>query len=86
MVQVEVNRFTGRIISTGYIPYYVYRGKIDGQYQYYVIPTLLYINKVYDFRLPAYDSIALVRVHQAMTERLSDFIPIFADFFEMEDK
>ena len=86
MVQVEVNRFTGRIISTGYIPYYVYRGKIDGQYQYYVIPTLPYINKVYDFRLPAYDSIALVRVHQAMTERLSDFIPIFADFFEMEDK
>ena len=86
MVQVEVNRFTGRVLSTGYIPYYVYRGKIDGQYQYYVIPTLPYINKVYDFRLPAYDSIALVRVHQAMMERLSDFIPIFADFFEMEDK
>jgi len=86
MVQVEVNRFTGRVISTGYIPYYIYRGKIDGLYQYYVIPTLYYINKVYDFRLPVYDSIALVRVHQAMTERLSDFIPIFADFFEMEEK
>ena len=86
MVQVEVNKFTGRVISTGYIPYYVYRGKIDGQYQYYVIPTIPYINKEYDFRLPIYDSLALVRVHEAMTERLSDFIPIFADYFEMEDK
>ena len=86
MVQIEVNRFTGRVLSTGYIPYYVYRGKIDGLYQYYVIPTIPYINKEYDFRLPSFDSIALVRVHQAMTERLSDFIPIFADFNELEDK
>ena len=86
MVQVSVNRFTGRVISTGYIPYYVYRGKIDGQYQYYVIPTIPYINNEYDFRLPVYDSISLVRVHQAMTERLSDFIPIFASFFEIEVK
>ena len=86
MVQVAVNRFTGRVLETGYIPYYVFKGVIDGKYQYYVIPTIPYINNRYDFRLPAYDSISLVRVHQAMTERLSDFIPIFADFFEIEDK
>ncbi len=80
MVQAAVNRFTGRVIETGYIPYYVFKGVIDGKYQYYVIPTIPYINNRYDFRLPAYDSISLVKVHQALTERLSDFIPIFADF------
>lgn len=81
-----VNRFTGRVVSTGYIPYYVYRGKIDGKYQFYVIPTLYYINKVYDLRLPTSDSLALMKVHQAMTERLSEFIPIFANHLEIEDK
>ena len=86
MVQAEVNRFTGRVISTGYIPYYVFKGTIEGKYQFYIIPTLPYINNRYDFRLPLRDSLALVRVHQDMTERLSDFIPIFADVFEMEDK
>ena len=86
MVQVQVNRFTGRVIETGYIPYYVFRGIIDGKYQFYVIPTIPYINNRYDFRLPVSDSLDLVRVHHAMMERLSDFIPIFADFNELEDK
>lgn len=86
MVQVTVNRFTGRVISANYIPYYVYRGLIHGHYQYYVIPTLCFINNRYDFRLPRHDSIALMTVHRAMTERLSNFIPIFADDFEIEDK
>lgn len=80
MVQAAVNRFTGRVIETGYIPYYVFKGVMNSKYQYYVIPTIPYINNRYDFRLPAYDSISLVKVHQALTERLSDFIPIFADF------
>ena len=86
MVQVSVNRFTGRVIETGYIPYYVFKGLIDGKYQYYVIPTIPYINNRCNFRLPAYDSMALVRVHNAMVDRLSDFIPIFADSFEIEEK
>lgn len=86
MIQVAVNRFTGRVISTNYIPYYVHRGYIHGKYQFYVVPTLPFINNRYDFQLPYHDSIALVKVHQAMTERLMDFIPIFADDFEIEDK
>ena len=86
MIQVAVNRFTGRVISTNYIPYYVHRGLIDGKYQFYVVPTLPYINNRYDFRLPYRDSVALVTVHRTMTERLMDFIPIFADDFEIEDQ
>ena len=86
MVQVAVNRFTGRILSTNYIPYYVHRGYIHGAYQFYVVPTFPYINNRYDFRLPTHDSVALVNVHRAMTERLTDFIPIFADGFEIENQ
>ena len=86
MIQVAVNRFTGRVVSTNYIPYYVHRGLIHGEYQFYVVPTLPYINNRYDFRLPYRDSIALVTVHRAMTERLMDFIPIFADDFEIENQ
>ncbi len=86
MVQVEVNRFTGRVISTHYLPYYVHRGYIHGKNQFYVVPTIPYINNRYDFRLPYRDSVALVTVHRAMTERLKDFIPIFADDFESENQ
>lgn len=86
MIQVTLNRFTGRVIETHYIPYYVHRGTIHGKYQYYVVPTIPYINNRYDFRLNRLDSIALLKVHQAMTERLSDFIPIFAADSEIENK
>lgn len=86
MVQVAVNRFTGHVIATNYIPYYVHKGLIHGKYQFYVIPTLPYINNRYDFRLNRHDSISLVTVHRAMTERLSDFIPIFAADSELENK
>ena len=73
MVRVAVNRFTGRVLATEYIPYYVHRGALHGKYQFYVVPTVPYINKEYDFRLPRYDSLSLVHVHQAMTERLGNF-------------
>ena len=84
MVWASVNRFTGRVIETRYIPYYVHRGYIHDKYQFYIIPTIPYINKRYDFSIPKQDSILLVTVHKAMMERLSDFIPIFADPFEIE--
>lgn len=86
MVQAAVNRFTGRVISTEYIPYFVHRGYIHGKYQFYVVPTIPYINNRYDFSLPKLDSIMLVTVHRDMTERLSNFIPNFADVFETDEK
>ena len=85
MIQVTVNRLTGRVVATNYIPYYVHLGYIHGKYQFYVVPTLPYINNRYDFRLSRHDSVALVTVHRAMTGRLSDFIPIFAPDFEIEN-
>lgn len=86
MIQVAVNRFTGQVIETNYIPYYVHLGKIHEKYQYYILPTFPYINNRCAFRLPYHDSVALVTVHRTLAERLSNFIPIFADDFEIEDK
>ena len=73
MVMATVNRFTHRVVSADYIPYYVHKGYINGKYQYYVVPTQPYLDGQYDFRLTPYDSLLLSGIHHAMTERLSNF-------------
>ena len=73
MVMATLNRFTHRVVAADYIPYYVHKGYIHGKYQYYVVPSKAYLEGRYDFRLSPYDSLALLGVHNAMSERLSNF-------------
>ena len=73
MVKVTVNRFTGHVVATEYIPYFVYVGAIHGKYQYYVVPCVPYLNGEYDFSLPKYDSTLLHTEYNAITGRLSNF-------------
>ena len=73
MVRVRVNRFTGRVVDTEYIPYFVFIGTIHGKYQYYVIPCVHYLNGKYDFSLPQYDSTMLHAEYNAISGRLSNF-------------
>ena len=73
MVRVTVNRFTGRVVATEYIPYFVFIGTIHGKYQYYVIPSVPYLNGEYDFSLPKYDSLMLLNVYNSISGRLSNF-------------
>ena len=73
MVRVTVNRFTGRVVATEYIPYFVFIGTIHGKYQYYVIPSVPYLNGEYDFSLPKYDSLMLLNVYNSISRRLSNF-------------
>ena len=74
MVRVTVNRFTGRVVATEYIPYFVFIGTIHGKYQYYVIPSVPYLNGEYDFSLPKYDSLMLLNVYNSISGRLSNFV------------
>lgn len=74
MVKATVNRFTGRVLATEYIPYYVFIGTIHGKYQYYVIPSVPYLNGEYDFSLPRYDSLMLLNVYNSISGRLSNFV------------
>ncbi|MBO6023919.1 MAG: CapA family protein [Bacteroidales bacterium] len=73
MVRVTVNRFTGRVVATEYIPYFVYVGTIHGKYQYYVVPCVPYLNGECDFSLPKYDSTLLHAEYNAISGRLSNF-------------
>ena len=73
MVKVTVNRFTGRVEATEYIPYYVFVGTIHGKYQFYVVPSVPYLNGEYDFSLPKYDSLMLLNIYNSISERLSNF-------------
>ena len=73
MVRVTVNRFTGRIVDTEYIPYFVFIGTIHGKFQYYVIPCVPYLKGEYDFSLPKGDSIMLHTEYNAISARLSNF-------------
>ena len=73
MVRATVNRFTGRVVATEYIPYFVFIGTIHGKYQYYVVPCVPYLNGEYDFSLPKYDSTMLHTEYKAISGRLSNF-------------
>jgi poly-gamma-glutamate capsule biosynthesis protein CapA/YwtB (metallophosphatase superfamily) len=42
-----------------YLPYWVYRGKFMGKYQYYILPTSLYFTKPEYFNLPVDDVLKL---------------------------
>ena len=73
MVRATVNRFTGRVVATEYIPYYVFIGTIHGKYQYYVVPSVPYLNGKLDFSLPKDDSLMLLNVYNSISGRLSNF-------------
>jgi len=73
MVRVTANRFTGHVVATEYIPYYVFIGSIHGKFQYYVIPSVPYLRGDYDFRLPKSDSLMLLNVYNSISGRLSNF-------------
>ena len=73
MIRAQVNRFTGRVIATDYMPYYVHKGKIHGKYQYYIIPTIPFFDHRYDFSIPQADSLFMLKLHREMTGRLSNF-------------
>ena len=73
MVKATVSRFTGRVVATEYIPYFVFIGTIHGKYQYYVIPSVPFLNGEYDFSLPRYDSLMLLNVYNSISGRLSNF-------------
>jgi poly-gamma-glutamate synthesis protein (capsule biosynthesis protein) len=73
MVKVTVNRFTGHVEATEYIPYFVFIGTIHGKHQYYVVPCVPYLNGAYDFSLPKHDSTLLHTEYNAISRRLSNF-------------
>ena len=73
MIRVQVNRFTHRVIATDYMPYYVHKGTIRGKYQYYIIPTIQYFDRQYDFSLSKSDSAFVQKLQGEIMHRLGNF-------------
>ena len=74
MVMAVVNRFTGRVVSTKFIPYYNHLGKIDERPQFCVIPIVPFLEGRLNIDLSEADSLALMNVYGTISERLSNFI------------
>lgn len=74
MVKVEINKYTGKIIRTSYLPSFVHRGTLPNRkYQYYLIPTPDYIANPTQFELSKQDSTDLMFFHRQTYKRLSPF-------------
>ncbi len=72
MVKAVINPGTGKIISHSYLPVFVHKGKLDGQYQFHLIATPDFIARPDSFALPATDSLALRWFDAQTRERLGN--------------
>jgi poly-gamma-glutamate synthesis protein (capsule biosynthesis protein) len=72
LAKLEISRSTGKILGAHYLPFFVHRGKLNGKFQYYLIPTEKYLHKGYNFLLPEGDEDMLKVFDEATNERLSN--------------
>ena len=73
MVKVKIGVHSKKIINTTYLPVYVYRGVLNKQYQYHLIPTIDFIKSPQNFPLPVADSLALRFFDNETKKRLPGF-------------
>ncbi|MDR3651892.1 MAG: CapA family protein [Paludibacter sp.] len=72
MVKVDIDLHTKQIINTSYLPVYVYRGVLDGAYQYHLIPTPDFLSNPSKYSLNANDSLALIIFDRNTKKRLNN--------------
>ena len=72
MVKVEINVKSKSILKTSFLPVWVFRGTLNGDYQYHLIPTKDYFEKPAYFNLNRKDSLALTYFDRVTKKRLSN--------------
>jgi len=70
MVRVDINVASKRISNISYLPVYVYRGVLNGVYQYHLIPTINFILNPSKYSLNTNDSLALLNFDKNIKRRL----------------
>lgn len=70
MVKVQISSKTKRITTISYLPVYVFRGVLNGEYQYHLIPTIDFIKHPSQFPINKSDSVSLVDFHRLTMNRL----------------
>ncbi|GHT18094.1 capsular polysaccharide biosynthesis protein [Bacteroidia bacterium] len=73
MVEVKIGTKSKQILETKFLPVYVHKGILDGQYQYHLIPTPHFIATPEKFKLTPADSTALTVFDKNTRERLENF-------------
>ncbi|MCL2596959.1 MAG: CapA family protein [Paludibacter sp.] len=73
MVRVKISTKSKRILETSYLPVYVYKGTLDGIFQYHLIPTPDFIFAPEKFKIPIADSTSLMIFDKNTQNRLKDF-------------
>jgi len=72
MVKVEIDTKSKDITKTSFLPVYVYRGVLNGEYQFHLIPTIDFIKKPSNFPINKVDSMLLREFHFNTCKRLSN--------------
>ena len=72
MVKVEIDVKTAKIVNSCFVPVYVYRGTLNGEYQYHLIPTSEYHSFPILFPLSNSDSITLNLFDSNIKHRLNN--------------
>jgi len=72
MVQVEINIKTKKIDKSAFLPVWVYKGVLDSEYQYYLIPTIDFIKNPSNFKISRSDSLLLRYFDTETRNRLSN--------------
>lgn len=72
MARLDIDKKRKKVVGISYAPVYVHKGMLEGVKQFYVIPTIEYINGEYPFTLPEQADKELRLHHQLVTERLSN--------------
>ena len=72
MVKVEIGVKSKSVLKTAYFPVWVYKGTLNGEYQYHLIPTSDYIQCPANFKLNKTDSVSLRYFDTETRKRLSN--------------
>jgi poly-gamma-glutamate synthesis protein (capsule biosynthesis protein) len=72
MIKVDINAVTKHVINILCLPVYVHRGRLNGSFQFHLIPTTDFIEKPSSFGLNGSDSISLVDFDTKTRNRLSN--------------
>lgn len=72
VARIVLSRSTGKVISTDHMPFYVYKGKLNDRFQYYIVPTERYLSGGYPFHFSAGEDSMLVTFDQDTRERLKN--------------
>jgi len=74
LAKVTLDKTTCKVLHCNYLPFYVYKGKLAGKFQYYLIPTKAYMQKKIECTLPLSNDSLLNLFDSDTHKRLSNIL------------